>query len=37
MIRLREELRAKGFQIDSSILDIEALAEAVAKEVKARG
>ena len=37
VIRLREELRAKGFQIDSSILDIEALAEAVAKEVKARG
>ena len=34
IIRLREELRKKGFSIDSSIVDIKELAKAVAKEVK---
>lgn len=34
VIRLREELLAKGFVIDRKILDIDELAQAVAKEVK---
>lgn len=34
VIRLREELRARGFTIAQDILDIDALAEAVAQEVK---
>lgn len=37
IIRLREELIAKGFTIDSSILTIEELAKAVASEVKKHG
>lgn len=34
IIRLREELIAKGFDIDKKILDLDELAEAVAKEVR---
>lgn len=34
VIRLREELRRKGFTIDKTILDIDELARVVASEVK---